>query len=68
MTLEGLNSYFASVFSIRKKMIFKLERVGQTRESNPEISEEIVREHLAASMSSRYQAQIDYIPQDRNNL
>lgn len=68
MTLEGLNSYFASVFSIRKKMIFKPERVGQTRESNPEISEEIVREHLATSMSSHYQAQIDYFPRDWNNL
>lgn len=28
-------------------MIFKLEMVGQTRELNPEISEEIVSEHLA---------------------
>lgn len=64
MTLEGLNSYFASVFLIRKKMIFRLERVGQTKESNPEINEEIVREHLATSMSSHYQAQIDYIPKD----
>lgn len=45
-------------------MIFKPERVGQTRESNPEISEEIVREHLATSTSSHYQAQIDYFPKD----
>lgn len=45
-------------------MIFRLERVGQTKESNPEINEEIVREHLATSMSSHYQAQIDYIPKD----
>lgn len=68
MKLEGLNCYFASVFSIRKKMIFKLERVGQTRELNPEISEEIVREHLATAMSSHYQAWIDYLPEDRKNL
>ena len=45
-------------------MIFKLKRVGQTRESNPKISKEIVREHLATSKSSHYQTQIDYFPKD----